>query len=118
MAGKATSLPFSSAARTDSLLFVSGQGGLDPLTGEIVGPAIKEQTIQTMENIEAILAEHGLGFNDVKKVNVYLADRKLYKAFNELYGQYFSSSYPARTTVYCELNYDLLVEIDVIACFK
>ena len=93
------------------------QGGLDPVTVEVVGPSLEEQTAQTMDNIGAILAENGLSFNHVKKVNIYLSQRELYKTFNELYAEYFQAPYPARTTVYCELNYDLLVEIDVIASY-
>ncbi|MEF2244191.1 RidA family protein [Paenibacillus sp. IITD108] len=118
MEEKTAVLPFSSATKTDGLLFVSGQGGLDPATGKVVGASLEEQTAQTMDNIKTILAEHGLSFSHVKKVNIYLSQRGLYSAFNELYAHYFQAPYPARTTVYCDLNYDLLVEIDVIASLK
>ncbi|WP_214630254.1 RidA family protein [Paenibacillus agaridevorans] len=115
MAEKLRILPISSATRTGNLVFVSGQGGLDPLTSAVVGPSLEEQTVQTMENILTILADNGLTFDHVKKANIYLAKREHYAEFNAIYARYFTNIFPARTTVYCELNYDLLVEIDVIA---
>jgi len=108
-------LPFSSYTRAGSLVFVSGQGGLDPATGNIVGPTLEEQTVRTMMNIEAVLKESGLNFSHVKKANIYLARREDYVEFNDIYARFFTEPYPARTTVYCDLNYDLLVEIDVVA---
>ncbi|UVI27299.1 RidA family protein [Paenibacillus spongiae] len=111
-------LPFSSATRTDSLLFVSGQGGFDPITGEVPVNDLERQTVYTMQNIQNILSESGLTFEDVVKVNIFLSDRKHYKAFNQIYSRLCPRPYPARTLVYCELNFDLLVEIDVIAQLK
>lgn len=107
--------PLSSAIMTESLVFVSGQGGIDPGSGRIVGSDLESQTAQTMENIRLILAEAGLDLNDVVKCNVYLSDRKLYDEFNVIYSRYFQAPYPSRTVVYCDLNYHLLVEIDAIA---
>ncbi len=115
MSTQSGGLPFSSATRLGPLLFVSGQVGLNPLTGEVVGPTLEEQTVQTMLNLQAILAENNLDFSQVRKANVYLAKREFYAEFNKIYRRYFSVPYPARTTVYCDLNYDLLVEIDLIA---
>jgi len=112
-------IPFATARRSETLLFVSGQGGCDPVTGEVTHEGdLESQTVQTMENIRSILSQSGLTFQDVLKVNVYLSDRKHYEAFNRIYARYFSPPYPARTLVYCELNFDLLVEIDVIAQCK
>ncbi|MDR6553188.1 RidA family protein [Paenibacillus qinlingensis] len=110
-----SSKPISAAIQTDSLVFVSGQGGLDPLTGAVVGSDLESQTVQTMANIGQILAAAGLTFDDVVKCNIYLSDRKLYEEFNTIYRRFFTSPFPSRTAVYCDLNYDLLVEIDVIA---
>jgi len=111
-------LPFSSSIQTNSCVYVSGQGGINLKTGEIVGPDIESQTIATMENIRDILAANGLGLEQVVKVNVFLSDRELYHRFNEVYRTFFKEPFPARTVVYCYLNYDLLVEIDVIAELK
>lgn len=108
-------LPFSSATAFGDLVFVSGQGGLSPETGEVVGQDLESQTVQTMENIRLILAKADLTLQHIVKMNVYLKDRSHYKQFNELYQRYFHAPYPSRTLVYCDLNYDLLVEIDAIA---
>lgn len=110
-----SSKPISAAIQTDSLVFVSGQGGLDPLTGAVVGSDLESQTVQTMENIKQILTAAGLTLDDVVKCNIYLSDRKLYEEFNSIYRRFFTSPFPSRTAIYCDLNYDLLVEIDVIA---
>jgi 2-iminobutanoate/2-iminopropanoate deaminase len=113
--GSSSSKPISAAIQTDSLVFVSGQGGLDPLTGAVVGSDLESQTVQTMENIKQILAAAGLTLDDVVKCNIFLSDRKLYEEFNAIYRRFFTSPFPSRTAIYCDLNYDLLVEIDVIA---
>lgn len=108
-------LPFSSAIPSESLLFVSGQGGFDPDdTGEDFGDIVC-QTEKTVMNIQNILAESGLTLADVLKANVYLTNRKDYETFNQVYSRLFPQPYPARTLIYCELNFGLLVEIDVIA---
>ncbi|MDF2652815.1 MAG: tdcF [Paenibacillus sp.] len=108
-------VPFSSATQTESLLFVSGQGGTDPHTGEVTADDLESQTILTLQNIENILAKWELTLADVVKVNIFLSNRKHYELFNQIYSRLFPRPYPARTLVYCELNFDLLVEIDVIA---
>ncbi|MBP1990719.1 RidA family protein [Paenibacillus eucommiae] len=108
-------LPVSGAFETESCIYVSGQGGLNTVTGQIVGPDVESQTVATMENIRAILAAIELDLDSIVKVNVYLSDRALYQSFNEAYRRFFNAPYPARTTIYCDLNYDLLVEIDAIA---
>ncbi|MFC4807949.1 RidA family protein [Paenibacillus sp. GCM10023250] len=109
------SLPFSSAIQAGPFVFVSGQGGLDPVTGRVVGSDLEAQTVRTMENIRLILTDRKLGMDDIVKVNVYLKDRSLYAEFNDVYKRYFTPPFPARTTIYCDLNFDLLVEIDATA---
>jgi len=108
-------LPFSDAAQTETLLFVSGQGSTDPITGEVVAGDLESQTILTMHNISRILAQSGSSLEDVVKVNIYLKNRFDYEQFNRVYCRIAPRPYPARTLVYCDLNFDLLVEIDVIA---
>jgi len=115
MTNKARALPFSLSSRLGSAVYVSGQVGLDPLTGAVAGPGLEEQTVQMIKNIQSILMRDNLDFNDVKKVNVYLTKRELFDQFNEIYIRYFKVPFPARTTIYCDLNYDLLVEMDVVA---
>lgn len=107
--------PFSTAVRSGGTVYVSGQGGIDLLKKAVAGPDLKTQVEFTMRNLEQALAKADLTLADVVQATVYLSDRSLYAPFNELYRSYFRQPYPARTVVYCELNYDLLVEIDVIA---
>jgi len=108
-------VPFSAAVPSDSLLFVSGQGGIAPDDPDAEPGSIEKQTIQTIENIRSILSQWNLTLADVLKVNVYLTDRSHYERFNRVYTELFPKPLPARTVVYCELNFGLLVEIDVIA---
>jgi len=108
-------VPFSPATPTDSLLFVSGQGATDPVTGEVTADDLEGQTLMTIRNISKILAQSGLTLEDVVKVNIYLKNRADYELFNRIYARLFPRPYPARTLVYCDLNFDLLVEIDVVA---
>lgn len=105
--------PFSSGIETESYVFVSGQGGIKD--GKVVGDDLESQTVQTMENIREILKAADLDLGHVVKVQVYLKYRSLYNEFNRVYSHFFQAPYPARTAIYCDLNFDLLVEIDAIA---
>ncbi|MEU4571712.1 RidA family protein [Nonomuraea sp. ATR24] len=97
-------------------VYTSGMGPLDPQTGEIVGgDDVAAQTHQVMRNLGAILAAHGLGFDDVIKATVHLQDlHRDFAAYNEVYKSYFTEPYPVRTTVGSELM-NILVEIDFVA---
>lgn len=109
--------PYSQAVRAGSLLFVSGQGHVDPATGEIVAAGdIAAATRRVMDNIGAILQAAGASFDHVVRTTVYLADMNDFAAMNAAYAEYFSSPAPARTTIQAaRLPKDLRVEIDVIA---
>lgn len=107
--------PFSSAVKSGAVVYVSGQGGIDLGSKSIAGPDLDTQMKFTMLNMENALAKAGLTLADIVRATVYLSERSLYEPFNELYRRYFREPYPARTVVYCELNYGLLVEIDAIA---
>ncbi|SEG64334.1 2-iminobutanoate/2-iminopropanoate deaminase [Nonomuraea solani] len=96
-------------------VYTSGAGPLDPRTGEVVGDDVAAQTHQTMRNLGAILAAHGLGFDDVIKATVHLQHLKRdFAAYNEVYKSYFNQPFPVRTTVGSDLM-DILVEIDFVA---
>ncbi|MFI6501755.1 RidA family protein [Nonomuraea typhae] len=96
-------------------VYTSGAGPLDPVTGEVVGEDVAAQTHRTMQNLGAILAAHGLGFDDVVKATVHLQHLKRdFAAYNEVYKSYFTEPYPVRTTVGSDLM-DILVEIDFVA---
>jgi len=108
--------PYSQGIKVGNLVFVSGQGPINPETGKIVEGDIRLQAKQTLENIKAILEEAGASLNDVVKVTVFLKDIQDYKAFNEIYGEYFKENPPARTCVQSpQLPKASAVEIDAIA---
>lgn len=107
--------PYSQAVRSASLLFCSGQIGLDPLTGELAGGLI-DQVRRALQNLVAVLAAAGAGPKDVVKTTVYLAEMDDFAAMNELYGEVFSEEPPARATVAVKtLPKGALFEIDAIA---
>ena len=98
-------------------LYIAGQLPIDPQTGSLVGDGdIRVQTERVMDNIGAILQEGGMGFNDLVKVGIFLANFDAFGVVNEVYGSRFSNSPPARTTVQAA-NFPMgfLIEIDAIA---
>jgi 2-iminobutanoate/2-iminopropanoate deaminase len=108
--------PYSQGSRAGNLLFVSGQGHLDPATGALVEGDVAAQTRRVMENIGAILKAGGASFDQVVRTTVYLADMNDFAAMNAVYGEYVSAPAPARTTIQAaRLPKDMRVEIDVIA---
>lgn len=107
----------SAATKFGNLVFVSGQTGRHPVTGE-VGKDIREQTRNTLERIKVVLAAAGTSLDSVLSALTHLTRREDLAAYNEEYAKYFPSDKPARTTVtVASLNSpDLLVEITVTAC--
>jgi 2-iminobutanoate/2-iminopropanoate deaminase len=102
-----------SGART---LFLSGQVALDPATGELVAGGVEEQTLRVMENLGAVLAAAGTGFDRVVKTTVYLVDMADFARMNEVYRRFFGEGPPARATVQvAALPRGARVEIDAIA---
>lgn len=97
------------------LLFTAGITPVNPATGELAGPGIEDQTRQVLDNIGAILQAANLGFDQVLKVTVHLANlERDFAAFNAVYQESFHRPYPVRTTVQSGLA-GFLVEIDVVA---
>ncbi|WAM33921.1 RidA family protein [Caldicellulosiruptor morganii] len=107
--------PYSHAVLAGNMLFVSGQLAINPQTGKIEGDDIKAQTELVFKNIDSILKEAGFCFDDVVKVNVYLANLSDFAKFNEVYATIFTQNYPARTTIEAKLLPGALLEVDVIA---
>ena len=105
---------YSQGLRVGDLIFVSGQGPLDPETGKVVGETIEEQTARTIENIKAILEAGGASLADVVKVSAHLTDLSTFERYNKVYASYFPDPKPARTTVGSQLL-GIMVEIDAIA---
>jgi len=108
--------PYSQAIRANGFLYVSGQVGLDPKSGEMTGPDIQQQTQRTLENVKGILEAAGLNLHHVVKTTVFLKDMNDFAPMNEVYAKYFTSAPPARSTVQvARLPKDAIVEIEVIA---
>src|ERR1700757_1736069 len=110
-----SNLNLSPATKFGNLVFVSGQTGRHPVTGE-VGKDIREQTRNVLERIKTILAAAGTSLDNVLTVTTHLTKREDVAPYNEEYAKYFPSNKPARTTVEVMLNSpELLVEITVTA---
>lgn len=108
--------PYSQGIKANGFLFTAGQIPLVPETMEVIEGGITEQTERVMENLSAILREAGTSFNRVVKTTCYLANFGDFAAFNEVYGRYFTSAPPARSTVEAaKLPRNVLVEVDCIA---
>lgn len=108
--------PFSQAIRDGDRIYVSGQGPVDPISGNIVGDTIGEQTERTLENIDAVLGAAGRSLDDVVKATVFVQNMDDYDEINEVYADQFSAPYPARSAVQVEdLPIDIGVEIEVVA---
>ncbi len=107
--------PYSQGIETDGFLFLSGQIGLKPGTGELV-QGLTTQTHQVLQNVKAILESAGRNLSNVVKTTVYLRNMKDFAEFNQIYAEYFKENPPARTTVEVSaLPKDALIEIDIIA---
>jgi 2-iminobutanoate/2-iminopropanoate deaminase len=108
--------PYSQGISAGGLIFVSGQLGIDPETGELVAGGIEEQTHQVLRNISAILSAASAGLAGVVKTTVYLKDLKDFPAMNAVYAEFFDQNLPARATLQVSaLPKGALVEIDCIA---
>lgn len=107
--------PYTQAIRTESLVFASGQLGLDPATGQLRN-GVEEQARQAFANLDAVLTAGGSGLGRVVKTTLYLVDMNDFKAVNAIYGQVFSAPPPARSTIQvAALPLGALVEIEAIA---
>ncbi|MBE0649400.1 MAG: RidA family protein [Bacteroidales bacterium] len=111
--------PYSQAVEANGMLFISGQIAIDPETGTIVEGGIREQTLQVMANIGAILDEAGYYFSDVVKSTCLLSDISNFAAMNEIYGRHYIQNPPARAAFAVkDLPLGALVEIETIAVKK
>ncbi len=108
--------PYSQAISTGNLLFTAGQVAIDPATGKLVEGGIRDQTLQVMENLRAILTAARTDFTKVVKSTVFLQDIKTFADFNQVYAAYFPSEPPARSTFQVgALPLGAMVEIEMIA---
>jgi 2-iminobutanoate/2-iminopropanoate deaminase len=108
--------PYSQAIRANGFVFVSGQVAIDPATQQVIAGEVAAQTERVMKNLSAILKAAGSGLEKVVRSTVFLKNMGDFGPMNEVYGKYFSSAPPARTTVeVARLPKEVLVEVDVIA---
>lgn len=108
--------PYSQGIEAGGFVFASGQIPLDPSTGKFVDGGIQEQTAQALRNASNILKEAGTDLAHVVKTTVYLANMADFTAMNEVYAQFFSQPFPARSAVAVkDLPKGALVEVEVLA---
>lgn len=108
--------PYSQAIEVNGTIYVSGQLPINPATGEFAEGGIKELTAQSLTNIKNILAEAGLTMANVVKTSVFLADMADFAEMNEVYAQFFSAPFPARSAVAVKtLPKGARIEIECIA---
>ena len=108
--------PYSQAIQVGNLVYTSGQIPIDPATGLFVEGGIREQTRQSLLNVQAILNEVGLTMSNVVKTTVFMADMNDFADMNAVYAEFFSEPFPARSAVAVKtLPKGALVEIEVVA---
>jgi reactive intermediate/imine deaminase len=105
--------PYSQAVEAGSVLYCSGQVPLDPSSGELIDGDIAEQARRCLENLDAVCLEAGTRLDQAARIGIYLTDMSLFAEVNEVYGEYFSDPFPARTTLgVAELPKGALIEMD------
>lgn len=108
--------PYSQAVIHNGLIYLSGQGPIDPETNQVRPGTIEEESQLALENIRIILEEAGSSLDKVLKVTVYLLNIKEYGRFNEAYKRYFRGVLPARSCIQAAgLPFGIRVEIDAVA---
>ena len=108
--------PYSQAIRANGFIFVSGQVAIDPANQQFIAGDVAAQTDRAIRNLAGILKAAGSSLEKVVRASVFLKNMSDFAAMNEVYGKYFGSAPPARSTVeVARLPKDALVEIDVIA---
>ena len=105
--------PYSQAVEAGGVLYCSGQVPLDPSSGELIDGDIAEQARRCLENLDAVCLEAGTRLDQAARIGIYLTDISLFAEVNEVYGEYFSEPFPARSTLgVAELPKGALIEMD------
>ena len=107
--------PYSQAVKVGGMLYASGQNPIDPATGVIVEGGIKEQTLQALNNVKAIVEAAGVTMDNVVKTTVFMADMSDFADMNSIYAQFFREPFPARSAVAVKsLPKGAMIEIEVV----
>ena len=108
--------PYSQAIRTETMIYTAGQTGLDPVTGELIGNTVEEQTRQVLINLQNVIEAAGSTLAHVVKTTVFLKDMNDFSKMNAIYAEFFGQNPPARSTVaVAGLPKGGLVEIEAVA---
>ncbi|HJD96813.1 RidA family protein [Mailhella massiliensis] len=108
--------PYSQAVKAGDTLYLSGQIGMNPATGELVSADVKEQAAQALKNMKAVLAAAGFTVDNVVKTTVFLTDMADFQAVNAVYAETFASDAPARSCVaVAALPKGARVEVEAVA---
>ncbi|MBN1122603.1 MAG: RidA family protein [Anaerolineae bacterium] len=109
--------PYSQGISAGDFVYTAGQLGLDPVTGKFVSEdEVQAQTRRALQNVKAVLEAAGTGLENVVKTTVFLTDMDNFKLMNEVYAEFFSEPYPARSAVAVrQLPLGGLVEIEAVA---
>lgn len=108
--------PFSQAVQTQGLIFCSGQVGMAAGASTLVSDDVEEQTLQVLNNIKQVLSSAGVGLTHVVKMTIYLTDMGDFANMNKIYGEFFGTHKPARTTVQvAKLPLNASIEMECIA---
>ncbi|HEY3523802.1 MAG TPA: Rid family detoxifying hydrolase [Candidatus Limnocylindrales bacterium] len=107
--------PYSQAVRAGDLLFVAGQAGIDPVTGEVPDGGFEVEARQAFANLRQVLRAAGSDLDRVVKTTVFLASAEAFPAMNALYGEFFPSAPPVRSTPIVSLPRGLRISVEAIA---
>ncbi|MCP4966948.1 MAG: hypothetical protein GY926_17170 [bacterium] len=108
--------PYSVVTEANGFVFVSGQLGMDTAAGKLVEGGVEAETHQIMKNLKAILGDVGLGYSDIVKTTIFVANMADFPVVNAAYGEYVADAKPARSTVeVAALPLGVQIEIEVIA---
>lgn len=108
--------PYSPALKIGNLVFASGQIPIDPITGDIVAGDIEGQARQVLENLKAVLKPYAVDCTNIVKTTIFLKDMNDFSRVNEIYSQYFSGKFPARSCIeVSRLPKNVQIEIEAIA---
>ena len=108
--------PYSPALKIGNLIFASGQLPVDTATGELAEGSIEAQAQKALDNLRLVLQPFGIGLEHIVKVTIFLKDMNNFSRVNEIYGQYFSSDFPARSCIeVARLPKDAQIEVEAIA---